>query len=215
MDDFLSSIGASFEKRRLSVHPGLDDEPLAADAIADYRIALEIALRRRDNERNRLDRIEGKIAPIIAGTIAAFALFLDKANGWLDIAAAALYLLPLWQLFVAFRTYEYIDVPNLDNLKETWQRWPQTFLKAAFEGTVDAVNRNAPTIDDKARQLNGAMKYVFWVTVIVLGLRIIEVSPIGDYFSANFRPGPTPARTAATPKPAASPNAAIGSGRHP
>ncbi|MGA8575479.1 MAG: hypothetical protein WB609_07325 [Candidatus Cybelea sp.] len=80
----------------------MSDEPLAADAISDYRIALEIALRRPDNERNRLDRIESKIAPIIAGTIAAFALFLDKATSWLDIAAAALYLLPLWQLFVAF-----------------------------------------------------------------------------------------------------------------
>jgi hypothetical protein len=82
-------------------------------------------------------------------------------------------------LFVAFRTYEYVDVPNLNELKETWQRWPQTFLKAAFEGTVDAVNRNAPMIDKKARQLNGAMVYVFSVTVIVLALRLAEVTPLG------------------------------------
>jgi hypothetical protein len=73
----------------------------------------------RDNERNRLDRIEGKIAPIIAGTIAAFALFLDKANGWLDIAAGALYLIPLWQLFVAFRTHDYIDVPSQTQAHDT------------------------------------------------------------------------------------------------
>jgi hypothetical protein len=69
LDDFIRSTGASFEKGRLSVYPKLEDEPLPADAVADYRIALEIALRRRDNERNRLDRIEGKIAPIIAGTM--------------------------------------------------------------------------------------------------------------------------------------------------
>lgn len=179
MDDLIRLFGASFEKGRLSVHPGLEDEPLAEDVLTDYKIALEIALRRRDNERNRLDRIESKIAPIIAGTIAAFALFLDRPNSWPDILAAALYLVPLWQLFVAFRTYEYVDVPNLNNLKETWQRWPQTFLKAAFEGTVDAVNRNAPIIDKKARQLNGAMVYVFSVTVVVLALRIVEATPLG------------------------------------
>jgi hypothetical protein len=195
LDDFFRFIGASFEKGRLSVHPGIEDEPLPADAITDYRIALEIALRRRDNERDRLDRIEGKMAPIIAGTIAAFALFLDKASSWLDIAGAALYLLPLWQLFVAFRTYDYIDVPNLDNLRETWQRWPQTFLKAAFEGTVDAVDRNGPIIDDKARRLNGAMQYVFWVTIIVLGLRIAEGTPLGAKFSGNIGPRATPSAT--------------------
>jgi hypothetical protein len=185
-DDLIRSWGASFEKGRLSVHPRIDDEPLAADALTDYKVALDIALRRRDSERDRLDRIESKIAPIIAGTIAAFALFLDKPSSWLDIAAAALYLVPLWQLFVAFRTYEYIDVPNLDNLKQTWQRWPQTFLKAAFEGTVDAVNRNAPVIDKKARQLNGAMVYVFGVTVVVLGLRIAEATPLGASLHSGF-----------------------------
>jgi hypothetical protein len=215
LEGFIRSIGASFEKGRLSVHPGLEDEPLPADAITDYSVALEIALRRRDNERNRLDRIEAKVAPIIAGTIAAFALFLDKANSWLDIGAATLYLIPLWQLFVAFRTYDYVDVPNLDNLKETWQRWPQTFLKAAFEGTVDAVSQNASMIDKKARQLNGAMNLVIAVTVIVLGLRIVEVSPLGVLFSENFRP-----RSVATTPPtsvdkSARPNPALGSSHHP
>jgi hypothetical protein len=62
LEGFIRSIGASFEKGRLSVHPGLEDEPLPADAITDYSVALEIALRRRDNERNRLDRIEAKVA---------------------------------------------------------------------------------------------------------------------------------------------------------
>lgn len=178
-EEWVERLGAAFERGRLSIRSTPDkiaNEPLAADAVVDYPAALELALRRREAERARLDGIENKIAPIIAGTIAAFALVIDKSSSWLDLLTGGLYLIPLYQLFSAFKTYEYIDTPNLENLKETWQRWPQTFLKATFLGTVDAVNKNSPTIDRKARQLNTAMKSVYIITALVLLTRIGEAA---------------------------------------
>ncbi len=161
-------------QRSIPRAPGIVDEPLPHDADEDLRFAFEVALRKRDNERDRLERIEGKVAPIIAGTIAALGLFLDKASGWLDVAVGALYLVPLWILLRTFQTYVYIDVPSLDQLALTWQRWPKTFLKATVAGAADALARNRPAIDKKARDLNLAMNLVYVVTVIVLCVRLLE-----------------------------------------
>jgi hypothetical protein len=202
LPDPLDPSNASFGRGRFSVPGSIKDEPLPADAPTDFGVALEIALQRKDNERERLDGIEGKIAPIIAGTIAAFALFVDKADSWLDLFAAAFYLVPLYQLFVAFRTYEYIDVPNLNELDETWQQWPQTFLRAAFKGTVNAVNRNAPMIDAKARRLNYAMTSVLWVTILVLGLRVVDATPFGQSLSHRFPYGASAQTSAVQTTPA-------------
>jgi hypothetical protein len=171
-------VGAALERGRQSARtaPAIADEPLAHDALADYRYAAELMLRRRDNERDRLDRIESKIAPIIGGTIAALGLFIDKASSTIDLVTGSLYLIPLFMLLRTFETYEYIDVPDPDVFVQSWQRWPQTFLKSVFEGTADAISRNGPTIDAKARNLNTAMRWVYGVTVIVIGVRLLEVA---------------------------------------
>lgn len=164
------------------------NEPLPPDSEADWRVALEMALRRRDNESDRLDRIDSKIAPIIAGTIAALALFVDKASSLLDIAAAALYLIPLALLFFAFKTDTFIDVPDLGVLKESWQPFPKTFIRVAFEGTVEAVAKNAPKLDAKANRLNAAMACVMVVTIIILTLRFAESFSSGVQLIGNVKP---------------------------
>jgi hypothetical protein len=175
--DLARQIGTAFEQGRRSAQatPTIVDEPLAHDALADYQYAVELMLRRRDNERDRLDRIEAKVAPVIGGTIAALGLFIDKASSWLDIAVGALYLIPLFMLFRIFRTFWYLDVPDPAIFVQSWQRWPQTFLKSVFEGTSLAIASNSGTIDAKARQLNGAMIWVYSVTVVVIAVRLSEV----------------------------------------
>jgi hypothetical protein len=109
-----------------------------------------MAMRRRDSERQRLDRIESKIAPIIAGTIAALGLFVDKAASTADYFVGSLLLIPLALLLNAFRTYGYIDTPNLDELVRTYERWPLTYVRSVVIGTADAVTQNGSVIDRKA-----------------------------------------------------------------
>jgi hypothetical protein len=152
----------------------LDSEPLEYGAEVDWLRALDISMRRRDSERARLDRIEGKIAPIIAGTLAALALFVDKAGSTMDDFLAALLLVPLAMLFRAFGTYEYIDTPSLDELVRTYERWPLTYVRSVVIGTADAVARNGPSIDRKARSLNHTMGVLFTVIVIIIASRACE-----------------------------------------
>lgn len=176
---FVRKLGAAFEEGRLSAHPlppTIHDEALPHDTVPDYRYAVELMLSRRDSERDRLDRIESKIAPIIGGTIAALGLFIGNASSALDLAAGALYLVPLFILLRTFETYEYIDVPDPEVFVESWQRWPQTFLKSVFEGTALALATNRPTIDAKARQLNNAMRWVYAVTSVVIVIRFSEIA---------------------------------------
>jgi hypothetical protein len=136
--------------------------------------ALDMAMRRRDSERQRLDRIESKIAPIIAGTIAALGLFVDKATSITDYFVGSLLLIPLALLLNAFKTYGYIDTPNLDELVRTYERWPLTYVRSVVIGTADAVTQNGSIIDRKARDLNRAMAVLFAVVIVVIAARTFE-----------------------------------------
>jgi hypothetical protein len=67
--------------------------------------AFEFARDCRDAERQRLDRIEGRIAPVIAGTLAALGLFVDEVSGPIDLGVGAIFLVPLAMLFLAFERH--------------------------------------------------------------------------------------------------------------
>ena len=172
---------------------GLFDEPLPYRTEVDWNQALELAMHRRDSERDRLDRVEGKIAPIIGGTIAGLALFVDKSGSTLDYLLAALLLIPLAMLFLAFRTKDYIDTPSLDVLVETYERWPVTFVRSVVVGTADAVAKNGPIIDSKARDLNRTMAVLFGVLVLILTVRAIEA--VSNERRDSVQPQPTPTAT--------------------
>jgi hypothetical protein len=141
----------------------------------DWDKALDIALHARDAERKRLEHIEGKIAPIIAGTIAGLGLFIQQAASLWDYLGGALLLVPLIMLFRAFATFEYDDVPNLEELKRTYEWYPSTFKRAVVFGAADVVAKNRPAIDSKAQQLNHAMVALFLAVVIILAVRLGEV----------------------------------------
>jgi hypothetical protein len=160
--------------REAADETGIANEPLPFGAEVDWMRALDMAMRRRDSERQRLDRIESKIAPIIAGTIAALGLFIDKAASTFDYFVGSLLLIPLALLFSAFKTYGYIDTPNLDELVRTYDRWPLTYVRSVVIGTADAVTKNGFVIDRKARDLNRTMAVLFAVVITVIASRTFE-----------------------------------------
>lgn len=163
LDHVLEWIAAAAARgvQSQQVSRGIFDEPLPYRAEVDWIQALDLAMRRGDSERERLERVESKLAPIIAGTIAGLALFVDKSGSTLDYALAGLLLIPLAMLFLAFRTKDYIDTPNLDALIDTYERWPLTYIRSVVFGTADALGKNALTIDSKARNLNRTMAVLF------------------------------------------------------
>lgn len=172
--------------------PRLADEPLPPDSEVDWDRAFELARDRRDAERNRLERIESKIAPIIAGTLAALGLFVDKAGGPLDLGVAAFLLVPLAMLLLAFRTTDYKDIPNLDVLVETYAWYPKTYIRSAVLGAADAIAKNTPIIDRKARDLNRAMAILYGTVVVILIWRAGEAT----YYERHVEKPPAAAPTA-------------------
>lgn len=174
LERFLRWAAGSGAQHETVAAPGITDEPLPYGTEVDWGRALDLAMRRRDSERGRLERIEGKIAPIIGGTIAGLALFVDKAASPIDYGTGALLLVPLAMLFFAFRTYEYIDTPNLDELVRTYERWPLTYIRSVVLGTANAVSTNGRVIDRKARDLNRTMAVLFAVVTVIIASRAYE-----------------------------------------
>lgn len=152
----------------------LADEPLPPDAEVDWHRAYELARDRRDAERERLERIESKISPIIAGAIAALGLFIDKSDGWPDLLVSAILVVPIAMLLLAFRTTDYEDFPNLDTLVQTYQWYPKTFVRSVVLGAATTIAKNTLTIDRKARDLNRAMAVLFISVIVILCWRVGE-----------------------------------------
>jgi hypothetical protein len=178
--------------------PRLADEPLPPDSEVDWDRAFEFVRDRRDVERDRLERIESKIAPIIAGTLAALGLFVAKA-GPLDLAIAAFLLVPLAMLLRAFRTRVYKDVPNLDVLVKTYAQYPKTYIRSVVLGAADAIAKNTPIIDRKARDFNRAMAVLYGTVVLILIWRAGEAI----YYERHVEKPPA---ATATAKPTAGPS---------
>jgi hypothetical protein len=76
LDHVLEWIAAAAARgvQSQQVSRGIFDEPLPYRAEVDWIQALDLAMRRGDSERERLERVESKLAPIIAGTVMTFIL---------------------------------------------------------------------------------------------------------------------------------------------
>ena len=173
---------------------------MPANSDVDWDRAYELARDRRDAERERLERIESKIAPIIAGAIAALGLFIDKASGWEDVVVAALLLIPIAMLLRAFRTTDYKDFPNLDELVQTFSWYPKTYVRSTVLGAAESVANNAVIIDRKARGLNRAMTVLYLTIIVVLGWRAGEAY----YHQQHIRQQPAATTRTAIPTAASS-----------
>lgn len=181
--------------------PRLADEPLPADSEVDWNRAYEFARDRRDAERERLERIESKIAPILAGAIAALGLFIDKSSGWPDLLVACILLIPITMLLRAFRTTDYEDFPNLDALVQKYPWYPKTFVRSVVLGATTTIAKNSVTIDRKARALNHAMVVLVLSIIVIFCWRIGEASfneqhlqPVGRTIPATTATATTDAR---------------------
>ncbi|HET9392198.1 MAG TPA: hypothetical protein VFO29_01560 [Candidatus Rubrimentiphilum sp.] len=146
--------------------PRKEDEPLPYGSPVDYRYELEILTKRRDDDRERLDRIESKIAVVIAGAFAALGFSLDKSGSIYATIAAGLYLIPIVFLLIALLPVTYTDAPNPREFEEKFPWYPITTLKAAVGAIVDSLESNNPKIE---RKLNN-LRIGIWGLVVITSL---------------------------------------------
>lgn len=148
-----------------------EDEPLPYGSAVDYRYMLDVVTKRRDDERDRLDRIESKIAVVIAGAFAALGFSLEKAGSLFGTIAAGLYLIPIVFLLLALLPITYHDAPKPREFEEKFPWYPVTTVEMAVGGIVDSLELNHPKIEGKTRRLRIGIWGLVVVTCLVVAVK--------------------------------------------
>lgn len=144
-------------------------EPTAYNAPADFNRQYKLLHQKLQDERNRGDRIEGKAAALLAGTVAILGFSFEHiANVWEALALFA-FAWPMYHLFLAYRAITWQDAPSAKEIAEKFAWYPQTTVASAAQAIADSVVANAPKIEAKAKNLNRA----FIAILIVTGLLVV------------------------------------------
>ncbi len=154
----------------LSSLPCCDD--VASRSKVDWLQALGLAQQWRDKQRSRLDRIEGKVATIIAGTIAVLGFVLDKFTGWAGSLSAILLMIPLGTLLMALKTAVYTEVSPMPLLALLSDERPDLDVAHLVRNYVDVAKANDPKVDRKAKFLDLSLWLLAIVIVAIVTLRV-------------------------------------------
>jgi hypothetical protein len=156
------------------------DEPLAVGAPTDYRYLLDVLMRKREDERDRLDRLESKIAVVVAGTIAALGFSIEKAGSPLDGIAAALFVVPLAVLLCALLPVTYAEAPSAADMCEKFPRYPLQSMKAACHAIANGLEENEPKLRNKVKGLRWGIVLLLGVTFFIVGVHCAESFSAGS-----------------------------------
>jgi len=154
---------------------------------------LGLAQQWRDKQRSRLDRIEGKVATILAGTIAVLGFVLDKFTGWAGSLSAILLLIPLGTLLMALKTAVYTEVSPVPLLALLSDERPDLDVAHLVRNYVDVAKSNDPKVDRKAKFLDTSLWLLSIVIVAIVTLRVSV--------DANAMPANTALASAAASSP--------------
>jgi tetrahydromethanopterin S-methyltransferase subunit G len=157
-----------------------EDEPLWDGHPVDYRYELQILTKVRDDECERLERIETKIAVVISGAVAALGFSISKDAPVAVTVASGLYLIPIIILLFALSPVDLGDAPDPKTFHESFKLYPVTALEAACGGIVKALTANVPKIKRKALLLRYAIWAVIFATILVVGLSINHAAHRSD-----------------------------------
>jgi hypothetical protein len=150
------------------------DEPLAPGSPVDYLYLFQTLVKVSDDERDRLERIEGKIAVVVAGAFAALGFSLEKAGSIPDVVVAALYAIPVIILLVALLPVKYAAVPDAKVFRESFPVWPIASWVAACDGLTKLHLTNAPKIEAKAAKLRVGIIALIAVTTLLAALKCYD-----------------------------------------
>lgn len=134
---------------------------------AEVAGALEMLSKRHALETERIDKIDTKIAALLAGLIATLAFLLDHASWWISAVALVL-LAPIAMLGWALRGRQYLAVPKPDPVLKalTDNEWRQLQLQVLGDTAIaieDTVTINSSKID----WMNRAIGFAFCIVLVV------------------------------------------------
>lgn len=153
----------------------ISGEPTEHNAPADFDRQYELIRQKLRDEHERCDKIEGKVATLIAGTIAVIGFSLDHIATWWQAIAVLAFAFPLVEFYNAYKTITWDDAPSsLDLLKHPW--FPQTTVASAAVAMANCIQANGPKVDEKAQAMNRGFRYALVATALITILRIISIA---------------------------------------
>jgi hypothetical protein len=180
-----------------------EDEPLGSGSPVDYMYLFQTLAKVSDDERDRLERIEGKIAVVVAGAFAALGFSLEKAAAVPDVFVAALYAIPVIILLVALLPVKYAAVPDVNVFRDSFPVWPIASWIAACDGLTKLHVTNAPKIEAKAAKLRIGIIALIVVTGLLVALKCYEAVQGAAVLVQRASAASTAARGGSSPHTAA------------
>jgi hypothetical protein len=157
----------------------IKNEPTSHDAPADFDRQYELLREKLRDEHDRCDKIEGKVATLIAGTVALVGFSLDHVSAWWQSVAVVAFAYPLWEFYHAFKTIDWDDAPSSSDLKKhPW--YPQTTVASAAVAMANCIESNGPKISEKAKAMNRGFRGALLVTALIVATRIAFILTGGN-----------------------------------
>jgi hypothetical protein len=152
-----------------------DEEGAVAPAAEpDYRFLLEVLMKTREDERDSLERLESKVAVVLAGTVAVLGFSFEKSATQMETFTSALFLAPLVVLLWALLPLRYGQAPSAKEFCKTFPTYPSQALKTACEAIAKLQDTNAPNLRKKASRLRWGTLLLIAVAIIVVGVRCAD-----------------------------------------
>lgn len=147
--------------------------PKAEDTHDHYRFLYDVLAARQRMESDRIDKIDSKIAALLAGLTAAFGLLFQQLTWW----QAGLFLVTFGLLLFAYRGQTWAQPPHpksaLENIDKGLEWKTQALVKAIVRGLEE--NR-APT-KRKVDLMNCAIAMVFLIILTASFPKLLDVLP--------------------------------------
>lgn len=129
---------------------------------------------RRTVTYSSLQRVEARIGVLLAGTLAAIGLALDRSASVIDVAMALGYLRPLYLLLRAFKPLDYRVAPGTESVEESWPYYPKATTKAVFQSIGMSLESLQQGIVDKSNLTSRAINALFRFSAVMIVLRVAE-----------------------------------------
>ena len=149
------------------------DEPLSTERVVDYRYLYELVHERLAREEDRGKSLDGKLATLLTGVVAAIGFSFRPNPTVVTTATAFLYLIPLILIAATFTTRLTDLAPDIESLERSFPPYPVSTMIEAIRAVREAHLRALAAYDRKASRLDHAVVATLFVTSIALFAQIL------------------------------------------
>jgi len=146
-----------------------EDELSVDDAARQFSIVYQMLT----DQLAGIEKVDTKLASLIAASAAAMYFFFEKAHTTLDMAIAAAFAIPLVLGLIGYRTFAWYTVGPAGFVKY-YANAPKETLIATTQDMVTCYDRNSRPLDQKGVQLDRVLLWAGILSILAILIKLIE-----------------------------------------